>query len=56
MSAKLLSRIARPALHSKIVPAEETIKHFKPGQSIGWSGFSPTNYPKVRSECFEREG
>ena len=46
MSSKLLSRVARPSLHSKIATAEQTFKFFKNGQSLGWSGFTPAGYPK----------
>jgi len=46
MSSALLSRIARPSLHSKIATAEQTFKFFKNGQSLGWSGFTPAGYPK----------
>jgi hypothetical protein len=35
---KLLSRVLKPELHSKIVNVEETFKHFKDGMHIGWSG------------------
>ncbi|GAM18921.1 hypothetical protein SAMD00019534_020960, partial [Acytostelium subglobosum LB1] len=47
MSALLKSRIARTSLLKKIVPnVEDIIPMFKNGQSIGWSGFGGTNYPK----------
>jgi acetyl-CoA hydrolase len=35
------------SLHSRIVPAEATAKYFKDGMKLGFSGFTPTNYPKV---------
>eukprot|EP01028_Stygiella_incarcerata_P007652 TRINITY_DN31855_c0_g1_i1.p1 TRINITY_DN31855_c0_g1~~TRINITY_DN31855_c0_g1_i1.p1 ORF type:complete len:558 (-),score=130.21 TRINITY_DN31855_c0_g1_i1:1644-3203(-) len=45
--SELLSRIHRTSLHSRIVPAEATAKFFKDGMKLGFSGFTPTNYPKV---------
>ena len=47
MSAALLSRIARKDFHKYIVPAQATLEHFQHGQSVGWSGFSATGYPKA---------
>lgn len=47
MSAEFLSRIRKKSLHSKIMNAEDTIKFFKNGMDLGWSGFTPVGYPKV---------
>ncbi len=42
----LESRIRRKSLLSKVMKAEDTIKFFKPGMNLGWSGFTPAGYPK----------
>lgn len=47
MSAEFLSRIRKKSLHSKIMNAEDTIRFFKDGMDLGWSGFTPVGYPKV---------
>eukprot|EP00823_Brevimastigomonas_motovehiculus_P007935 TRINITY_DN710_c0_g1_i1.p1 TRINITY_DN710_c0_g1~~TRINITY_DN710_c0_g1_i1.p1 ORF type:complete len:538 (+),score=159.90 TRINITY_DN710_c0_g1_i1:40-1614(+) len=47
MSAKLLSRIGKASLKSKICKAEDTIPLFKNGMCLGWSGFTPAGYPKA---------
>ncbi|XP_063934054.1 uncharacterized protein LOC135145855 [Zophobas morio] len=47
MSAILNSRICREPFKRLIVKPEETIKFFKNGQSVGWSGFTPSGYPKA---------
>jgi len=40
-------RIRCKSLLSKIIPAEESLKFFKHGMSLGWSGFTPAGYPKA---------
>lgn len=41
------SRIHRLEMQRLLVPAEATLQYFRHGQAIGWSGFTPVNYPKV---------
>jgi len=43
----LESRVRCKSLLSKVVKAEETIKYFKNGMNLGWSGFTPAGYPKA---------
>jgi acetyl-CoA hydrolase len=43
----LESRVRRKSLLSKVCSAEDTIKHFKAGQNLMWSGFTPAGYPKM---------
>ena len=45
--SELLKRVRCKSLHSKIMSAEDTIRFFKPGMNLGWSGFTPAGYPKV---------
>jgi acetyl-CoA hydrolase len=47
MSSKLLQRIARKSLHKLIVDPKDTVKFFKHGMDLGWSGFTPVGYPKA---------
>jgi len=47
MSKEFLSRIKRPAFHSKIMKVEDTLKFFRDGQALGMSGFTPAGYPKA---------
>eukprot|EP01029_Cantina_marsupialis_P020790 TRINITY_DN48_c3_g1_i1.p1 TRINITY_DN48_c3_g1~~TRINITY_DN48_c3_g1_i1.p1 ORF type:complete len:523 (-),score=118.76 TRINITY_DN48_c3_g1_i1:135-1703(-) len=47
MSAALLSRVGRSSLQSKIMSAKDTVKFFKDGQKMVWSGFTPAGYPKA---------
>ncbi len=42
----LESRVRRKSLLSKVCKAEDTIKYFKSGQNLLWSGFTPAGYPK----------
>ena len=42
----LESRVRRKSLLKKVVKAEDTIEHFKPGMNLLWSGFTPAGYPK----------
>jgi len=42
----LESRVRRKSLLSKVCKAEDTIQHFKAGQNLMWSGFTPAGYPK----------
>ena len=42
----LESRVRRKSLLSKVCKAEDTIQHFKAGQNLLWSGFTPAGYPK----------
>lgn len=46
-SAALLQRVLRPTFHKFFMAAEDTIKFFENGQTLGWSGFAPAGYPKV---------
>ncbi|KAL1927821.1 hypothetical protein VTP01DRAFT_3642 [Rhizomucor pusillus] len=46
-SAALKSRVRRPQYWDKVVKAEDTIHLFKPGQYMGWSGFTGVGYPKM---------
>jgi len=43
----LESRVRRKSLLSKVVKAEDCIQHFKAGQNLLWSGFTPAGYPKA---------
>ncbi len=45
--SELLKRVRCKSLHSKIMSAADTVKYFKPGMDLGWSGFTPAGYPKV---------
>src|SRR5512142_2182625 len=45
--SELLKRVRCKSLHSKIMSAEDTVRFFKPGMNLGWSGFTPAGYPKV---------
>ncbi len=45
--SELLKRVRCKALHSKIMAPEDTVRFFKPGMDLGWSGFTPAGYPKV---------
>ncbi|KAF1804602.1 hypothetical protein V8B55DRAFT_1498873 [Mucor lusitanicus] len=47
VSAALKSRVRRPALLEKVMKPEETLKFFKGGQYLGWSGFTGVGYPKM---------
>ncbi|KAI9275735.1 acetyl-CoA hydrolase [Phascolomyces articulosus] len=47
ISAALKSRVRRPQYLEKVMKAEDTIKFFKPGQYMGWSGFTGVGYPKM---------
>ncbi|KAI7901032.1 acetyl-CoA hydrolase [Cokeromyces recurvatus] len=47
ISAALKTRVRRPQLLNKVMKAEETLKFFKPGQYLGWSGFTGVGYPKM---------
>eukprot|EP00124_Ichthyophonus_hoferi_P004153 Ihof_evm3s423 gene=Ihof_evmTU3s423 len=47
MSSQLISRVHRPALLNKVMLASETVKFFRDGMTLGWSGFTPAGYPKV---------
>jgi acetyl-CoA hydrolase len=40
-------RIRCKSLLDKVVPVEETVKYFKHGMNLGWSGFTPAGYPKA---------
>ena len=42
----LESRVRRKSLLSKVMRAEDTVRFFKPGMNLGWSGFTPAGYPK----------
>ncbi|BCA79260.1 acetyl-CoA hydrolase/transferase C-terminal domain-containing protein [Desulfuromonas sp. AOP6] len=42
----LESRVRRKSLLSKVCKAGDTIQHFKAGQNLLWSGFTPAGYPK----------
>ncbi|PLX86852.1 MAG: acetyl-CoA hydrolase, partial [Desulfuromonas sp.] len=43
----LESRVRRKSLLNKVMKPEDTLKFFKPGQNLMWSGFTPAGYPKV---------
>jgi len=43
----LAGRIRRKSLLSRVMAAEETIRFFRDGMDLGWSGFTPVGYPKV---------
>jgi acetyl-CoA hydrolase len=45
--SELLSRLRKKSLHSKICTAESLVPHFKDGMTLGWSGFTPSGYPKA---------
>ncbi|KAI8381065.1 acetyl-CoA hydrolase [Radiomyces spectabilis] len=47
VSAALKSRVRRPQLLNKVMKAEDTLKFFKNGQYLGWSGFTGVGYPKM---------
>ncbi|EIE79584.1 hypothetical protein G6F46_008243 [Rhizopus delemar] len=47
VSAAFKSRVRRPQLLNKVMKAEETLKFFKNGQYLGWSGFTGVGYPKM---------
>jgi len=47
MSQAVLKRILRPSLHKLVTNAHEAVKYFSHGMNIGWSGFTPVNYPKA---------
>jgi len=47
MSKELLSRVARPSFHSKVMQVGDTLKFFRDGQTLGMSGFTPAGYPKA---------
>ncbi|MDR2697942.1 MAG: acetyl-CoA hydrolase [Holophagales bacterium] len=40
-------RIRCKSLLNKVISAEEALKYFKHGMSLGWSGFTPAGYPKA---------
>lgn len=42
-----LERVRRKSLHKLFMQPEDTIKFFKNGMTLGWSGFTPAGYPKV---------
>ncbi|CDS02617.1 hypothetical protein LRAMOSA00022 [Lichtheimia ramosa] len=46
-SAALKSRVRRPQFLQKVMKAEDTLAMFKPGQYLGWSGFTGVGYPKM---------
>ncbi len=43
----LAGRIRRKSLLSKVMSAEDTVRFFRDGMDLGWSGFTPVGYPKV---------
>jgi len=43
----LQDRVRHKSLLSKVMTAEETVQFFKPGMNLGWSGFTPSGYPKM---------
>jgi acetyl-CoA hydrolase len=43
----LQDRVRHKFLLNKVMTAEETVKFFKPGMNLGWSGFTPSGYPKM---------
>jgi acetyl-CoA hydrolase len=43
----LQDRVRHKSLLSKVMNAEDTIQFFKPGMNLGWSGFTPSGYPKM---------
>lgn len=45
--SELRNRIKDPALLSKVTTAEETVRFFKHGMNLGWSGFGSNGNPKV---------
>ncbi|OHS93222.1 Acetyl-CoA hydrolase [Tritrichomonas foetus] len=47
MSGALRQRCKYQPYLSKVCSAKDTIPHFKNGQYIGWSGFTPVGDPKV---------
>jgi acetyl-CoA hydrolase len=47
MSSELFSRIKKPIFRNLIHTPQETIRYFKNGMNLGWSGFAAVGYPKV---------
>jgi acetyl-CoA hydrolase len=45
--SEFLSRIRKKSLHSRVMEPEDTVRFFKNGMDLGWSGFTPVGYPKV---------
>lgn len=56
---EFLSRIRRPALHAKVMAAEDTIPLFKNGMYLGFSGFAeghPKTVPGLLADYVEKKG
>ncbi|CAO3643132.1 unnamed protein product [Mucor hiemalis] len=47
VSSALKSRVRCPQLLENVMKPEETLKFFKGGQYLGWSGFTGVGYPKM---------
>lgn len=47
MSGAILKRCAYKPYLDKLCPVEDTVKFFKNGMYVGWSGFTPSGDPKV---------
>ncbi|KAJ6237941.1 acetyl-coa hydrolase [Anaeramoeba flamelloides] len=45
--SKLSDRILRKSLMSKVCSVQDSLRFFKDGQALGWSGFTPVGYPKA---------
>lgn len=43
----LRDRVRRTSLLDKLMKPEDTLQFFKPGQYLGWSGFTGVGYPKL---------
>lgn len=45
--SEFLSRIRKKVCTGSVVEPEDTVRFFKNGMDLGWSGFTPVGYPKV---------
>lgn len=45
--SELQNRVRCKKLLDKVVDVKDTLKYFKNGMNLGWSGFTPAGYPKA---------